>query len=94
MTEIFQDFGFPVAMVIILLLAICYLHKDHKAEIAAMRQEFKEDMQREREENRAAILEITETHSKEMKEITKSVNRLSDSIENLSDRVHSGGTSV
>jgi len=85
--DIFKDFGYPVAMTIILLLAIVYLHKEHKAEMSALRQEFKADMQKTQDENRETILQITETHSKEMREITKSVNRLSDSVESLNQTI-------
>ena len=81
--DIFKDFAFPVAICIVLILAICYLHKEHKADMQGMKEEYKADMQKVNDSYQTTIREMTETHSKEMKEVIRSVNRLSDSIDNL-----------
>mgnify|MGYP003289189257 CR=1 FL=1 len=82
-SDIFEKFGFPVAITIVLILAICYLHKEHKEEIKSLRAEYKQDMEKMQGDFQTTIKDITETHSREMKEVTKSMNRLSDSIDNL-----------
>ena len=78
-TDIFDKFGFPVAIVIVLLLAIAYLYK----EIKNLRIEYKQDMEKMRTDYQKSIMDVTDIHSKEMKEVTKSMNRLSDKMESL-----------
>lgn len=72
LTDIFSNYGFPVAMVIVMCLYIWKTQKQHK-----------EEMQMLREEQRSELKDIREEHKAEVKELTKAVNKQSELITEL-----------
>ena len=70
--DVFQQFGFPVAMVIVLCIYIYRTQKQHK-----------EEMQMLREEQKSELKDIREEHKAEVKELTKAVNKQSELITEL-----------
>lgn len=70
--DIFNNYGFPVAMVIILLVYIYRTQKQHKEEIQMLR-----------EEQKTELKDIREEHKAEVKELTKAVNKQSELINEL-----------
>lgn len=70
--DVFQQFGFPVAMVVVLCIYIYRTQKQHK-----------EELQMLREEQKAELKDIREEHKAEVKELTKAVNKQSELISEL-----------
>ena len=70
--DIFQQFGFSVAMVIVLCIYIYRTQQQHK-----------EEMQMLREEQRAELKDVREEHKAEVRELTKAVNKQSELITEL-----------
>ena len=70
--EIFERFGFPVAMVIILLVYIWRTQQQHREELKMLREETQNELK-----------DIRDEHKAEVKELTKAVNKQSELINEL-----------
>ena len=70
--EIFERFGFPVAMVIVLLIYIWRTQQQHREELMMLREETQNELK-----------DIRDEHKQEVKELTKAVNKQSELINEL-----------
>ena len=69
LTDIFSNYGFPVAMVVVMCLYIWKTQQQHREEMKAMQDRQSEELK-----------DIRAEHKAEVKELSRAVDRLSDLV--------------
>lgn len=85
--DLVSNFGFPIVMCVGLCIYIWKKAESYQKELAALKQEYKEDMKAMREHYESKLAEINKEHKEEVSKMAGALDNNTAAIERLTDRL-------